>query len=260
MAVQLALQIFEDEDHHRIRTINLDGAVWFYALDVCETLDIKNPSDALGRLDDDERRTLGSAETSIKASRTNPALVSESGIYNLIFQSRKPEAKKFRKWVTSEVLPQLRRTGLYSITGRGIPNFVRRFNDNWDRVTPGYFSVISELFIRLYGRMEQIGYVLPDKGAQGKEIRPDISVGRLFSDYLKRNHPELLEKRSYYSHLLPDGKEVDAFQYPSDILPIFIDYVDRVWLFERAEGYLGDRDPKALEYLPKLLHAPTKKA
>jgi prophage antirepressor-like protein len=81
--------------------------VWFYALDICEALDIKNPRDALGRLDDDEKRTVGSADTSVLASRTNPQIINESGLYNLIFQSRKDEAKRFRKWVTSDVLPKI---------------------------------------------------------------------------------------------------------------------------------------------------------
>lgn len=251
--VQLAMQIFEDQENHRIRTINLDGYVWFFASDVCEALEIKNPRDALSRLDEDERRTVGSADSSIPASRTNPSIISESGLYNLVFQSRKPEAKQFRRWVTAEVLPQLRRTGVYSLTGRGIPSFVRRFNDNWDRVAAGHFSVISELFIRLYGRMEQVGYVLPDKGASGAEIRPDNSVGRLFSDYLREHHPEYIEKRTYYQHLLPTGMIIEAAQYPLELLPIFIDYVDRVWLHTRATKYLGDRDKRALEFLPKLL-------
>lgn len=251
--VQLTLQIFEDQDQHRIRTINLDGAVWFFASDVCMALDIKNPRDSFLKLDDDEKRTVGTADSSVQASRTNAALISESGMYNLIFQSRKPEAKQFRRWVTSEVLPQLRRTGSYSLTGRGIPSFVRRFNDNWDRVSPGHFSVISELFIRLYGRMEQVGYILPDKAPNGKGIRPDGSVGRLFSDYLKENYPEMIERRSHYRHKLPEGLEIDAFQYPMDMLPLFIDYVDRVWLVKEATRYLGERDKKSLEYLPKLL-------
>ncbi len=252
--MQLSLQIFEDENHHQIQTINIDGDVWFFYLDVCAALDIKNPSDAIGRLDDDEKRTLASAESSAKVSRTNPYLISESGLYNLIFQSRKEEAKRFRKWVTSEVLPQLRKTGRYSITGTGIPNFVRRFNDNWDRVDAGYFSVISELFIRLYGRLEHAGYVIPDKGAHGKEIRPDVSVGQLFSKWLRANHPDQIAKRKYYQHLFPDGTEKEAFQYPHETLPLFIEYVDTVWIPERSEGYFQERDTKALAYLPKLLN------
>lgn len=256
--MQLSLQIFEDEGHHRIRTVNLDGDIWFYGIDVCDALDIKNPSDALGRLDDDEKRTLGTTESSTKPSRTNPALISESGLYNLIFQSRKVEAKKFRKWVTSEVLPQLRKTGRYSLTGSGIPNFVRRFNDNWDRTEKGYFSVISELFIRLYGRLEHVGYLIPDRGTHGKEIRPDVSVGIRFSKWLKENHPEHAAIRKTYSHLLPGGSTVDAFQYHLDSLPLFIEFIDSVWIRECAEQYFSDRDSKALPFLPKLLAPVTK--
>lgn len=253
MGIQLGLQIFEDEENHKIRTINIDDVTWFFASDICDALDIKQSSVAISKLDDDDKRTVNSSHSSVLASRTNPAIISESGVYNLIFQSRKPEAKKFKKWVTSEVLPQLRKTGIYSLTGQGVPNFVRRFNDNWNRVSDGHFSVISELFIRLYGRMEHVGYILPDKGAKGHEIRPDISVGKLFSDYLKENFPNMVDKRSSYQHILPSGKEVEAFQYPWDMLSIFIDYVDKVWLKTRATTYLKERDPKALQYLPKLL-------
>lgn len=256
--MQLSLQIFEDENHHKIRTVNLDGDIWFYAVDVCNALEIKNPRDAFGRLDDDERRTVGSADSSVPPSRTNPPLISESGLYNMVFQSRKPEAKRFRKWVTSEVLPQLRKTGRYSLTGSGIPNFVRRFNDNWDRTETGYFSVISELFIRLYGRLEHVGYLLPDVGTHGKEIRPDVSVGKRFSTWLKKNHPNHVAKRKTYSHILPEGIEVDAFQYHRDSLSLFIDYVDTVWIPEHSEQYFEKRDPKALPYLPKLLSPPPK--
>lgn len=99
-----------------VRVVLMDDVPWFVAIDVCATLGIANHRDALKRLDDDERRTVGSADTSVPASRTNPALVSESGVYNLIFQSRKPDAKRFRRWVTGEVLPSLRKTGTYTVS------------------------------------------------------------------------------------------------------------------------------------------------
>lgn len=252
--MQLSLQIFEYEKNNSIRTIDIDGITWFFALDVSTALGIKNSRDALVRLDDDERRTVGSADASVSASRTNPALINESGLYNLIFQSRKPEAKKFRKWVTNEVLPQIRETGSYSNSFHRLPSFVRRFNQNWNRVSPGYFSVISELFIRVYGRLEQIGYVMPDKGKKGSEIRPDISVGQLFSKELKSKYPNLISRRKTYSHILPEGREVEAYQYPLDMLPLFIEFVDGYWLKNRAFQYFKERDSKALSYLPKLLN------
>lgn len=98
--------------NQQVRTVMLDGQPYFVAKDVCAILDISNHIDALSRLDEDEKG--GSViPTQFGAKQTN--LVNESGLYHLIFQSRKPEAKTFRKWVTSEVLPALRKTGRYEI-------------------------------------------------------------------------------------------------------------------------------------------------
>ena len=108
-------------------------------------------------------------------------IINESGLYSIILRSDKPEARRFKKWVTSEVLPSIRRTGAY---GR-IPRFIRRYNENWDRVEDGHFSIISELAIRLWGRLEQIGHVMADVAADGAELRPDVSVGRLFSQMVE---------------------------------------------------------------------------
>ncbi|MGD0262493.1 MAG: BRO family protein [Verrucomicrobiota bacterium] len=251
--MQLALQVFEDEKHHKIRTVTIDGEAWFYALDICEALDIKNSRDALGRLDDDEKRTVGSADSSVVASRTNPQIISESGLYNLVFQSRKEEARRFRKWVTSEVLPRIRKTGSFGMVSIKTPKFVRRFNDNWDRTERGYFSIISELYIRFAGRLEQVGHILADNAPDGKEIRPDVSVGKTFPAWLKKNYPLKANYYKMYSHKLPDGMLVDARQYRNDMLEIFIEFIDVEWLPNHAPAYLESRDRKALSYLPKLL-------
>jgi len=97
---------------HQVRVIDLDGAPWFVAKDVCEVLGIGNPSQAITRLDDDEV-TLISTEGNHR--KTN--FVNESGLYALIFTSRKKAAQRFRKWVTGEVLPTLRRTGSFVVGG-----------------------------------------------------------------------------------------------------------------------------------------------
>ena len=184
------------------------------------------------------------------------SIVNESGLYNLTFQSRKEEAKKFKRWVTREVLPQIRKGGSYSLPGAartGLPVFVRRFNDNWDRVDAGHFSVISELFIRVYGKFEQAGHQIAEKGPDGKELRPDVSVGKTFPKWLEANHSNLKDEYKKYSHLLPGGMEVDARQYKLSVLPVFIEFVETVWLQKHAYGYLESRDVVALQYLPKLL-------
>lgn len=96
----------------QVRTVTIDGEPYFVAADVCSCLSISNNRDAVARLDDDEK--LMSVIPTLAQGR-NMTLVNESGLYNLIFQSRKPEAKAFRKWITSEVLPSIRKTGQYRI-------------------------------------------------------------------------------------------------------------------------------------------------
>lgn len=93
-----------------IRSVIVKGEPMFVVKDVCEVLGIVNSRDAASRLDDDERG-MSIVPTSSGAQEMN--IANESGLYNLIFQSRKPEAKQFRKWVTSEVLPAIRRQGFY---------------------------------------------------------------------------------------------------------------------------------------------------
>lgn len=99
----------------RVETINQEP--WFVAKDVCSALQLTDVSMAVSRLDDDEKLTQ---VLLVSGQGRKMWLVNESGLYNLIFQSRKPEAKAFRKWVTGEVLPTLRRTGRYEVTGRGL--------------------------------------------------------------------------------------------------------------------------------------------
>ena len=93
-----------------------DGEIWFVAKDVCKVLSIKNHKDAVSRLDDNEKDEVGITDPIGRTQKT--LIVNESGLYSLVFMSRKPEAKKFRKWVTSEVLPSIRKTGSYSIAKR----------------------------------------------------------------------------------------------------------------------------------------------
>ena len=111
------VQLFEHTEFGSVRVVMIDGEPWFVAVDVCRILEISNSRDAVARLDDDEKADVGITDTSsngVQQRRTVTA-ISESGLYALIFTSRKPEAKKFRKWVTHEVLPSIRKTGGYSI-------------------------------------------------------------------------------------------------------------------------------------------------
>lgn len=90
---------------------NDSNDLWFIAKDVCDVLGIANSRDALVRLDDDEK---GVVITDTLGGKQETSTINESGMYSLVLTSRKPEAKKFKKWVTSEVLPSIRKTGSYS--------------------------------------------------------------------------------------------------------------------------------------------------
>lgn len=94
-----------------IRTVYRDGVVWFVAADICGVLEIVNNRDALARLEADERSLLDPGETD---NSRIMGLISESGMFALVLTSRKPAAREFRRWVTSKVLPSIRRTGSYS--------------------------------------------------------------------------------------------------------------------------------------------------
>lgn len=98
-------------DGQQIRAIVRDGEPWFFASDVCDVLSISNSRDATSRLDEDEK---GVATADTLGGTQQVAVINESGLYSLILTSRKPEAKRFKKWVTSEVLPSIRKTGSYA--------------------------------------------------------------------------------------------------------------------------------------------------
>ncbi|AGK46087.1 phage antirepressor KilAC domain protein [Burkholderia thailandensis MSMB121] len=102
-----AVKLFNFEGR-QLRTVKIDGEPWFVAKDVCDVLGITNPTDALTALDDDEKSSFN-----LGLRGSAPRVVSESGLYALIMRSRKPQARAFRKWVTSVVLPAIRKDGSY---------------------------------------------------------------------------------------------------------------------------------------------------
>jgi len=103
------LKVFENEQFGKVRTLQIEKEPYFVAIDVCNILGLTNPTVAISRLDEDEatKFNLGglSGETNI---------VNEYGLYNLILASRKPQAKAFKRWITHEVIPSIRKHGLYA--------------------------------------------------------------------------------------------------------------------------------------------------
>lgn len=108
----MELQIFSDSEFGEIRTITKDNEPWFVASDICRSLDLSNPTMAMQRIDDDEKAKFN---LGLSGGETN--CVNEYGLYSLALASRKKEAKDFKRWITHEVLPSIRKNGGY-ITGQ----------------------------------------------------------------------------------------------------------------------------------------------
>lgn len=114
------IQSFNFNTTSPVRAFEKGGLTWFVAADVCKALEIQNPTQALEKLDDDERSMFNIGRSEIHGGGGNVNIINESGLYILILRSRKAmeqgsTAWKFRKWVTSEVLPAIRKTGGYQI-------------------------------------------------------------------------------------------------------------------------------------------------
>ena len=149
------LQVFYNEEANvNIRTEVVNDEPWFVAKDICVALGLQDVSMTVKRLDDDEKlvQTLF-----VSGQNREVWTVNESGLYGLIFQSRKPEARAFRKWVTNDVLPSIRRTGSYSSTGirpAGQPDRAklplpkhRPFFENWKAYVHPYLSSMEGLAV-----------------------------------------------------------------------------------------------------------------
>lgn len=105
------LKIFENVEFGKIRVEEIGESPWFIARDVCSVLGLSNVTETLKRLDEDE---LSNTEVIDSIGRKQQVyIINESGLYNLILQSRKPGAKRFKKWITSEVIPSIRKNGGY---------------------------------------------------------------------------------------------------------------------------------------------------
>ncbi len=114
--LQSALQTFDSPTFGAVRVIEREGLPWFVAKDVCEALELDNVGQSLSSLDDDEKNTI-IINDGIPGN-PNRAIISEPGLYSLILRSRKPEAKAFKRWITHEVIPAIRRAGGYMAAGQ----------------------------------------------------------------------------------------------------------------------------------------------
>lgn len=118
------VQVFQNEEFGEVRTTEVNGEIWFVAKDVAKSLGYSDTLDAIKRHVDEEDKLTRRFTDSGQAREMY--IINESGLYSLILYSKLPNAKRFKKWVTSEILPSIRKTGGYVQINRE-----KEFLDNW---------------------------------------------------------------------------------------------------------------------------------
>lgn len=210
----------------QVRTIEQNGEPWFVLKDVCGILGLGTPSRVAERLDEDERgmssiHTLGGAQ--------EMTVINESGLYNVILRSDKPEAKPFRKWVTAEVLPSIRKTGAYSAKSKPSKaleikemNARVRLSNQFlklskvETLSPDYKNILAAKAAEVLTGEEIIP---PPKSPQKMYTASEIGamlgvsaqkIGRLSNEHNLKTaeYGEWYHDKSRYS-----SKEVDSFRY-----------------------------------------------
>lgn len=188
------IHIFRDAKFGDIRVKIRDGEPWFVASDVCKVLELTNPSTAVQRLDDDEKSKFN---LGLSGGSTN--VVNEYGLYNLVLSSRKPEAKEFKRWITHEVIPEIRKVGGYMVA-----------TDESDEDLMARALLVAQETIERKNRMlqrhvETIKALEPDAKV-GKALtlgKGDMSVGDL-AKYLSQNGYRTGQNRLFKT-LVDDG-------------------------------------------------------
>ncbi len=179
-----ASQVF-DFNQKKVTTILIDGMPWFIAKDVCDILGLDNVTKAMYVLDEDEKLTLPIVRAGQKRT-TN--IINQSGIYNLCFRSNKPQAKALRKWVTSEVLPAIMKTGSYTTPGkdgvidvRDLPITILHYNNNAVKsfiYNNQQWYCLSDL-LRAFGKKTQAYTIVKSLNSKTTNAQRFLTYGRV---------------------------------------------------------------------------------
>jgi prophage antirepressor-like protein len=175
------LTVFNFENKE-VRTVEMNNNIYFVASDVCKVLEHSNPSMALSRLDEDEK---GINNVYTPGGSQEVLLVNESGLYSLVLTSRKPEAKRFKKWITSEVIPSIRKTGAYGIsTETKILDILIRLEGTMSNM----IALTNNLAIKYEPKTETKAYFQP---SENKLERNDTHLYHRITFYGKKFRPDL---------------------------------------------------------------------
>ena len=227
------LQVFNSSEFGNVRVVQVDGEPWFVAADVCRALKISNSRDAVARLDDDEKG-IGSTDT--LGGKQGMQIINEPGLYTLVLGSRKPEAKTFKRWVTHEVLPTIRKTGSYKTPKQSsdrekamLKNAQARSAKLWLEIAKNTGIQTYKDVCNAYAAKELAGEdVLPlpkvqEKSYSATDIGKMLGVSKAKIGALSnKNNMKCDEYGSWFHDKSPySGKEVEAFRYNSKAIEKF---------------------------------------
>lgn len=244
MENEKSLQIFNYQGK-TVRTVVVNGVVWFFATDVCAFLGLKNVSQATSRVKEKHKcvLTIGKElnNNTIMSSESIPGNpnklgIDEPGVYQLIFASRKAEAETFQDWIYEDVLPSIRKTGSYSIQPAPIlPSALSKHAQaNEDRVPHHLFDLGCELTRELPGHPNFRSAQLPDDADLLNSVRQGF-----WNDRHKLGIPD--EARVQYNHVTPSGRVIKAYAYSIEYLHNFRQWLHKNYLEERFLVYLRNR-------------------
>ncbi|WP_024347391.1 BRO family protein [Lacrimispora indolis] len=168
------VKLFSNEKFGDIRTVTLNGNPWFVAKDVCDILNIQNVTQATQQLEDFERSMFNIG----RQGEAN--IISESGFYTLVLRSRKPIAKPFRIWVTSEVLPSIRKTGSYVADSGKMESILSNMGIDLKVV----YAQINNMEIILEGQVERFNSVMENMTISTRQQEKILKAARNRVNYL----------------------------------------------------------------------------
>ena len=239
------LMIFENPTFGQVRTVEIDGEPWFVGKDVAEALGYKNTKDALDKHVDAEDKGVSKMDT--PGGKQEVTIINESGLYSLILSSKLPGAKEFKRWVTSEVIPSIRKTGGYTLKPKPMTEYQQMLADTRRRnarvqsariltqLAKQYKGSTYEQVLNAHATKELTGeFLLPLPELEEKTYSA-TEIGELLG--ITANRVGLLTNRydlktEQYGQWFKDksrygNKEVSSFRYFERVIPVLQDLLER---------------------------------
>lgn len=171
------LQVFNNPEFGQVRTLTIEEEPWFVGKDVAVALGYEQPRDAVYRLVDPEDKGVGEIQT--PSGKQKMTIINESGLYGLIFGSKLESAKRFKHWVTHDVLPAIRKTGTYSVN----PKARALTTDDYMKAAQLAATCRNERLPYVLGFLEQAGFIIPKVQHPAPDVPVDCSeIERLMKE------------------------------------------------------------------------------